>query len=66
MRQGKLSELIHLSKLHPNLQKCTVEVHFEDVIDLVRGWESWRDAVDSRANELAIGIVLVETTHTLA
>ncbi len=36
MRQGKLSELIHNSAKYPNLQECSVEVHFRDIIDLVR------------------------------
>src|SRR5271154_1732469 len=36
MRQGKLSELIHNSERFPDLQECSVEVHFRDIIDLVR------------------------------
>ena len=35
MRQGKLSELIHNSANHPNLDECSVEVHFREIIDLV-------------------------------
>jgi len=35
MRQGKLSELIHNSDKHPNLQQCSVEIHFREIIDLV-------------------------------
>jgi len=35
MRQGKLSELIHNSDRHPNLQQCSVEIHFREIIDLV-------------------------------
>ena len=35
MRQGKLSELIHNSKDYPHLESCSVEIHFEDVIDHV-------------------------------
>jgi len=35
MRQGKLSELIHNSDRYPNLQQCSVEVHFREIIDLV-------------------------------
>jgi len=35
MRQGKLSELIHNSANHPDLDDCSVEVHFRDIIDLV-------------------------------
>ncbi|QLQ82434.1 hypothetical protein HG537_0H01960 [Torulaspora globosa] len=33
MRQDRLSDLIHNSELHPNLQSCSVEVHFHYVID---------------------------------
>lgn len=33
MRQGKLSELIHNSARFPNLDSCSVEVHFEEIID---------------------------------
>ena len=36
MRQGKLSELIHNSAQHPHLQECSVEVHFREIIDIVR------------------------------
>lgn len=36
MRQGKLSELIHSSANFPNLDMCGVEVHFQEIIDLVR------------------------------
>ena len=35
MRQGKISELIHNSANHPDLDECSVEVHFRDIIDLV-------------------------------
>ena len=35
MRQGKLSELIHNSARYPNLQECSVEIHFREIIDLV-------------------------------
>ncbi|KAG6860855.1 hypothetical protein C0995_006719 [Termitomyces sp. Mi166 len=34
MRQGKLSELIHNSARYPNLDECSVEVHFREIIDL--------------------------------
>ncbi|KAI0312985.1 RecF/RecN/SMC N terminal domain-containing protein [Amylostereum chailletii] len=34
MRQGKLSELIHNSAQYPDLDSCTVEVHFRDIVDL--------------------------------
>lgn len=35
MRQGKLSELIHNSARYPDLDECSVEVHFRDIVDLV-------------------------------
>ncbi|THV05398.1 RecF/RecN/SMC protein [Dendrothele bispora CBS 962.96] len=34
MRQGKLSELIHNSARYPDLDECSVEVFFREVIDL--------------------------------
>ncbi|ETW86671.1 hypothetical protein HETIRDRAFT_58645 [Heterobasidion irregulare TC 32-1] len=34
MRQGKLSELIHNSAQYPDLDDCSVEVHFREIIDL--------------------------------
>ncbi|KDQ62973.1 hypothetical protein JAAARDRAFT_362087 [Jaapia argillacea MUCL 33604] len=34
MRQGKLSELIHNSAHHPDLDDCSVEVHFREIVDL--------------------------------
>ena len=37
MRQGKISALIHNSAGFPNLDFCEVEVHFQEVKDLVRG-----------------------------
>lgn len=37
MRQGKLSALIHNSSSHPNLTFCSVEVHFQDVMDELDG-----------------------------
>ena len=36
MRQGKISALIHNSAAFPNLDHCEVEVHFQEVLDLVR------------------------------
>lgn len=39
MRQGKLSELIHNSDRHPDLQQCSVEIHFREILDLV-GYDS--------------------------
>ena len=35
MRQGKISALIHNSAKFPNLDHCEVEVHFQEVTDLV-------------------------------
>jgi structural maintenance of chromosome 4 len=35
MRQGKLSELIHNSARYSDLDECSVEVHFREIIDLV-------------------------------
>jgi hypothetical protein len=40
MRQGKLSELIHNSANYPDLDDCRVEVHFREIIDLVRRFDS--------------------------
>ncbi len=37
MRQGELSELIHNSSNLLELDECSVEVHFREIIDLVRG-----------------------------
>ncbi|KAF9225187.1 RecF/RecN/SMC protein [Gyrodon lividus] len=34
MRQGKLSELIHNSARYPDLDECSVEVHFREIMDL--------------------------------
>jgi structural maintenance of chromosome 4 len=36
MRQGKLSELIHNSEGSEDLDSCSVEVWFEEIIDKVR------------------------------
>lgn len=33
MRQGKLSELIHNSAKHPNCTQCSVEIHFQEIVD---------------------------------
>lgn len=35
MRQGKLSELIHNSAMYPDLDECSVEIYFREIIDLV-------------------------------
>ena len=35
MRQGKISALIHNSAAFPDLDHCEVEVHFQEVMDLV-------------------------------
>ncbi|PSR72085.1 hypothetical protein PHLCEN_2v12066, partial [Hermanssonia centrifuga] len=34
MRQGKLSELIHNSARYPDLDECSVEVHFREIVDM--------------------------------
>ncbi|KAH6566196.1 hypothetical protein BASA50_003979 [Batrachochytrium salamandrivorans] len=34
LRQERLSGLIHSSATHPNLTSCSVEVHFQEIIDL--------------------------------
>ncbi|KXN85768.1 Structural maintenance of chromosomes protein 4 [Leucoagaricus sp. SymC.cos] len=34
MRQAKVSELIHNSANYPNLNECSVEVHFREIIDM--------------------------------
>jgi structural maintenance of chromosome 4 len=36
MRQGKLSELIYNSARYSDLDECSVEVHFREIINLVR------------------------------
>ncbi|KAK7206831.1 RecF/RecN/SMC [Myxozyma melibiosi] len=41
MRQAKLSALIHNSAVHPDLTQCSVEVHFQDVIDNPDGTTSF-------------------------
>ena len=33
MRQGKLSELIHNSAMYPDLDECSIEVHFREILD---------------------------------
>lgn len=33
MRQGKLSDLIHKSEAYPNLESCSVDIHFRYVVD---------------------------------
>ena len=35
MRQAKVSELIHNSARYPDLDDCSVEVHFREILDLV-------------------------------
>ena len=38
IRSKKLSVLIHNSDEHKDIQSCTVEVHFQKIIDKVRGF----------------------------
>lgn len=33
LRQSRLSDLIHLSSNYPDLDECSVEIHFEEIID---------------------------------
>ena len=53
MRQGKLSELIHNSAKFPDLQECSVEVHFREIMDLVSG------------NNIAAGLSVLTYDHSL-
>ena len=39
MRQGKISALIHNSANFPDLDFCEVQVHFQEVVDLVRRFD---------------------------
>ncbi|ORY84389.1 RecF/RecN/SMC protein [Protomyces lactucae-debilis] len=48
MRQGKISALIHHSAAHPNLEFCSVEVHFETIYDDVQDPEDYRVVPDSK------------------
>lgn len=43
MRQGKISALIHNSAGFPNLDYCEVEVHFQEVMDLVGARSTFQD-----------------------
>ena len=38
IRSKKVSVLIHNSELHMNIQSCTVSVHFQKIVDLVRAF----------------------------
>jgi structural maintenance of chromosome 4 len=48
MRQGKISALIHHSAAHPNLEFCSVEVHFETIYDDTQDPEDYRIVPDSK------------------
>lgn len=50
MRQDRLSDLIHKSEEFPNLQSCSVAVHFEYVVDEPSG--------TSRIDEEKPGLVI--------
>lgn len=50
MRQDRLSDLIHKSEEFPNLPSCSVEVHFQYVIDEQDG--------GARVNEEKVGLVI--------
>ena len=43
IRTKKVSQLIHNSENHQNVQSCTVSVHFQKIIDLV-SWASFHDS----------------------
>ncbi|KZT27497.1 RecF/RecN/SMC protein [Neolentinus lepideus HHB14362 ss-1] len=47
MRQGKLSELIHNSARYPDLDDCSVEVHFREIVDLP-GQDAYEVVPDSK------------------
>lgn len=49
MRQAKLSELIHNSARYPNLDECSVEIHFREIIDLVHVFPNYAHVVADRA-----------------
>lgn len=42
MRQGKLSELIHNSAEWPDLDECSVEVQFKEILDMVHSFHILR------------------------
>ena len=45
MRQGKISALIHNSAAFPDLDYCEVEVHFQEVVDLVSSIPDFQPSV---------------------
>ncbi|KAF8801471.1 hypothetical protein BYT27DRAFT_7115015, partial [Phlegmacium glaucopus] len=47
MRPGKISELIHNSANFPDLDECSVEVHFREIIDLP-GPDAFKPVPNSR------------------
>ena len=47
MRLNKVSELIHISTNHQNLDSAGVSVQFEEIIDKVTLFIVWRDLVMS-------------------
>lgn len=49
MRQGKLSELIHNSEDWPDLDYCSVEVWFKEIVDLVRPHSSRVEPLQTRS-----------------
>ena len=72
MRQGKLSELIHNSDRHPDLQECSVEVHFREIIDLVTStrhsafssFDCFLSLVRTHLNLFLILTLLLRTKHS--
>lgn len=50
MRQGKISALIHNSSAFPDLDFCEVEVHFQEVMDLVSEYSTMYDLSQADTN----------------
>ena len=50
MRQDRLADLIHKSEKHPNLPSCSIEVHFQYVLDLPDG----STKIDTEKGDLVI------------
>lgn len=50
MRQDRLADLIHKSEMHPNLPSCSIEVHFQYVLDLPDGTTK----IDTEKGDLVI------------
>lgn len=48
MRQAKLSDLIHMSEGFVSPESCSVEVHFQRIVDLAEGTEEYRTVEGSK------------------